>query len=97
MNGLMGVFFVALARVALVVGTAFVVSKTLPRMHNKTSRFAVLFLVCLLLWFTYGYVRHLAFGYHPSATSWPVALVFALLWASLCTFWGPQSYNSKTQ
>ena len=49
MNSLMGFFFVILARVALVVGTALVLSKILPRMPKKTSRFVLLFAVCLLL------------------------------------------------
>ena len=97
MNGLMGFFVVVLTRIALVVGTAFVLSKTVPRMPNKTSRFVFLFVVCLLLWFTYGYVKDWAEGYHASAMNWPVALIFALLWASLINFLGPQSHNSKTQ
>ena len=93
----MGNFFAMLARVALVVGTAFVLSKTLPRIPNKTSRFILLFVVCLLLWFAYGYVKHWAYGYHTSPMSWPVALIFAFVWASLMTLWGPQSHNSNTR
>ncbi len=93
----MGFFFVMLVRVALVVGTALVLSKTMPRIPKKTSRFVLLFAVCLLLWFTYGYVKHWALGDHTSAMSWPVALIFALLWASLLHFLGPQSDDSKTQ
>ena len=88
MNGLMAFLFVACARAAMVVGTAIALSKILPRMANKATRFILLFLVCLLLWFTYGYVKH-AVGYHTSG-SWPVALIVALLWASLLTFWGPE-------
>jgi hypothetical protein len=97
MKAMLAVFFGLLAVGALVAGTAFVLSKALPRMPNKASRFVLFFVVCVPLGFGYDYVKHWALGYHPSAMSWPVALIVALLWATLCTFWGPQSHNSNTQ
>lgn len=97
MNAFMGGVLVGLARISVVVGMALILGKTVPRMRSKASRFIVLFVACLLIWFAYGYVKHLAFGYHESMMSSPVALIFALLWALLYPFWGPPSQNSKTR
>jgi hypothetical protein len=90
-------FFGVLAVGALTVGMAFVISKTLPRMHNKASRFVLFFVVCVPFGSAYDYIKHWALGSHGSAMSWPAALILALLWAILCTFWGPQSHKSNTQ
>jgi hypothetical protein len=81
---------------ALLIGTGFVLSKSLPRMPNKASRFVLFFVVGVPLMFGYAHVKHWALGYHRPF-SWPVALILALLWAILCTFWGPQSHTSHTQ
>jgi hypothetical protein len=97
MKAMLAVFFGLLAVGALVLGMAFVLNKVLPRMPNKTSRFVLFFVVGVPLGLAYDYVKHWALGYHRSATSWPVALILALLWATLCTFWGPVSHNSNTQ
>jgi hypothetical protein len=80
---------------ALVIGTGFVLSKSLPRMHNKASRFVLFFVVGVPLVLGYAHVKHWALGYHRPV-SLPVALILALLWAILCAFWGPQSHTTHT-
>ena len=100
MKGMLDVFVGLLAVGALVVGTGFVLSKAFPRMRSKTSRFVLFFVVGVPLGLAYHNIKHWALGYHRPAMSWPVglvALILALLWATLCTFWGPQSHNSNTQ
>ena len=94
---MLAVFLGLLAVTALVVGTAFVLSKAVPRMPNKLSRFILLFVVGLLLWLIYGYVKHWALRYHESPMSLPAALIGALLWALLYPLWGPPSQNSKAR
>ena len=95
-----GLLLGLLAVGALLIGTVFVLSKSLLRMPNKVSRFVLFFVVGVPLVFGYDHVKHWALGYHRPFSrpfSWPVALILALLWAILCTFWGPQSHTSHTQ
>jgi len=81
---MLSVFFGVLAVGVLSVGTAFGISKALPRLPRKTSRFIFFFVVSVPFGFAYDYIKHWALGYYRSAISWPAALILALLWAALC-------------
>jgi hypothetical protein len=89
---------------AMLAGMAFIVSKIVPRMPNKASRFVVLFVLGVPYGMAYGYSKALVHGYwlhRYTEMSWTEALILALpgavLIAILCTFWLPLSRNSNIQ
>ena len=88
------VLFGIFARCAIAVGIAFILSKTVPSMHNKVCRFVFLFVLWVPLNFVINYVNVRLLGYHKM--SWTGALVIALLVATLFTLWPPQLHNSNT-
>src|SRR4029450_7704861 len=80
--------------VAMVVGMAFILSKTLPCMPNKASRFALLFVLWVPVGFLYDYSNILRDGYYHRM-SWTGALICAALWVTLGTFLFSPSLNSN--
>ncbi|HLX85818.1 MAG TPA: hypothetical protein VKR59_18105 [Terriglobales bacterium] len=84
--------------VLLLAGMALIVSKIVPRMPNKASRFVVLFVLGVPFSVAYGYSKYWPYGH--SKMSWTEALIVALpgslISAILCTFWGPASEGSRT-
>ncbi len=83
------------ARVAIGVAMAFILSKTVPRMPNKMCRFVFLFVLCLPLNFGVNYVNVQLLGYHKMG--WTGASIIALLLAIWGTFlYSPQPHNSNT-
>ena len=89
---------------AMLVGMAFILSKIVPRMHNKASRFVVLFVLGVPYGMAYGYSKVWSHGYwlhRYTEMSWTEALILALpgalFSAILFTFWLPLSGNSNTQ
>jgi hypothetical protein len=83
------------ARLAIVVGAAFILGKTVPSMPNKVCRFVFLFALCVPLNFVVNYVNVRLLGYHNMG--WTAACVIALLFAAFGTFWPPEPRNSNTQ
>lgn len=84
---------------AMAVGMAFILSKTVSRMRNRASRFAVLFLLGVPFAMVYGYSKVWLLG--DSKMSWTEALILALPVALLCaivfTFWLPLFENPNSQ
>jgi predicted membrane protein len=84
---------------AMLLGVSFLLSKIVPRMPNKASRFVVMFVLGMPYGMLYGYSK--VWVHASSDMSWTEALILALpgalLGAILFTFWGPQSRNSKIQ
>ena len=78
---------------AIALGMAFVLSKTVPSMPNKVSRFVFLFVLCVPLNFVSNYVNVRCLGYHR--LGWNAACVIALLLATLGTFSLPQPRDSN--
>jgi hypothetical protein len=82
------------ARCAIAVGAAFILSKTLPRVPRKVYRFVFLFVLCVPLNFTINYVNVSFLGYHEMG--WTGTFIIALLVAICGTFWATQPHNSNT-
>jgi chromate transport protein ChrA len=78
---------------ALLVGLAFVLSKTAPRIPNKVHRFVFLFVLGVLFSFVLNYFDVLLAGYHKMG--WIGISIIALLLAALGTFWQPGPRNSN--
>jgi hypothetical protein len=79
--------FGIIARIALVVGLASVLSKTMPSMRNAVSRFVLVFLVCVPWNFVINYFDVRLLGYHNM--SWAGQFIIALLVAVFFTFFPP--------
>lgn len=90
---LSGVGFVV-ARTALVLVGAFILSKTLPSIPNKLWRFVFLFILIVPFGLLYDYLHVQLLG--SSKTSWTFTVIWALLCAVVLTFWGPQLRKSDT-
>jgi len=86
------IFLGIVARCAIVVGVAFILSRTVPR--NKVCRFVFLFVLCVPLNFVINYVDVSFLGYHKM--DWPGAFIIALIVAICGTFWPQQTHNSNT-
>jgi hypothetical protein len=82
------------ARCAIVVGLAFLFSRTLLIMPNKVWRFVFLFVLCVPLNFFINEVDVHLRGHHKMG--WTEASIGALLFAAIGTFWRPQPHNSTT-
>lgn len=72
------------ARCAIAVGVAFILSKAVPSMANKVSRFVFLFVLCVPLNFVSNYVDVRLLGYHKMG--WAGASIIALLVATFGLF-----------
>jgi len=84
------------ARVAILVAMAFILSITVPRMPNKICRFLFLFVLCLPLNFGVNYVNVQLLGYHKMG--WTGASIIALVLAIWGTFlYSPQPHDSNTR
>jgi predicted membrane protein len=88
-----------IAYAAMLLGMSFLLSKILPRMTSKASRFVVMFALGVPFGMLYGYSK--VWVHASSDMSWTEALTLALpgafLGAILLTFWGPRSRNSNIQ
>ena len=73
-----------IAGCAILVGFAFILSKTVPIMPNKVCRFLFLFILCVPLNFVVNYVNVWTLGYHKMG--WTGAVVIALIFATYGTF-----------
>jgi hypothetical protein len=83
------------ARVAIAVAIAFILSITVPRMANKMCRFVFLFVLFLPVNFGVNYVNVQLLGYQKMG--WTGASIIALLVALWGAFlYPPQSHNSNT-
>jgi len=80
------------ARCTIVVGLAFILSRTMPR--NKAYRFVFLFVLLVPVIFVINYVDVWTRGYHKMDWTW--AFIIAFLVAICGTFWPIQPHNSKT-
>jgi hypothetical protein len=83
-----------IASCAILVGFAFILSKTVPSMPDKVCRFVFLFVLCVPLNFVVNYVNVWTLGYHKMG--WTGSFIIALLFATWGTFWPPQPHNSNT-
>jgi len=81
-------------QVAIALGTAFILSKTVTRMPDKLCRFTFLFVLGVPLNFVINYVNVAFLGYHKMG--WLGVAIIALILAALGTIWLPQSLNSNT-
>lgn len=82
-----------IASCAIVVGFAFILSKTVASVPNKVCRFVVLFVLCVPLNFVINYVNVRLLGYHKMG--WTGASIIALVFATFRTFLPPQPHNSN--
>jgi hypothetical protein len=80
--------FGIVARLALSLGMAFALSRTMPSMRNGVSRFVLVFLVCVPWNFAINYFDVRLLGYHHMSSTG--AFVIALLVAALFAFFPPQ-------
>jgi hypothetical protein len=83
------------ATLAIVVGFAFILGRTVPSIPNKVSRFMFLFLLFIPLDRVINYVNVWAFGYHEGG-GWTWTLIIALVAATYATFLPPRPHNSDT-
>ena len=81
--------FGIVARLALSVGMAFALSRTMPSMRNGVSRFVLVFVVCVPWNFAINYFDIRLLGYHYM--SWTGTFVIALLVAAFYAFFPPQA------
>jgi hypothetical protein len=79
------IFVGIVARCAIIVGIAFLLTRTVPR--NKVWRFVFLFVLCVLLNLVVNYVDVLLLGYHKDGLDWAIHYFFACchLWNFLAT------------
>ena len=80
-----------IASCAILVGFAFILSKTVASVTNKVCRFVVLFVLCVPLNFVINYVNVRLLGYHKMG--WTGASIIALVFATFRTFLPPQPQN----
>ena len=81
------------AMIAIYLGSAFILSKTVPSIPNNwVYRVVFLFVLGVPLSFVLNYVNVRLFGYHKMGWGGAsiIALLIALFFASFGTFWEPQ-------
>lgn len=81
------------ARIAILFGSAFILSKTAPSIPNKwVYRFLFLFVLGVPLNFVVNYFDVRVLGYHKMGWGGAsiIALLLALFLATFGTFWEPQ-------
>jgi predicted tellurium resistance membrane protein TerC len=89
------VFVGIVANLAIVVGLAFALSRTVRRLpQNKLYHFAFLFVMWVPVNFSINYVNVQTLGFHKM--SWTGALIIALILATFGTFLSSQSDNPNT-
>jgi predicted tellurium resistance membrane protein TerC len=89
--GLVGI----VANLAVLVGLAFVLSRTVPRLpKNKLYRFAFLLIVWVPVNFVINFINVQTRGFHKM--SWTGAFIIALILAAFQTLLSSQSHNSNT-
>jgi hypothetical protein len=94
-KAMLPIFVAIVARCAIGVGLAFILSRTVPSMpRNKVFRFALLFVLCVPLNFVINYFNVWTLGYHKM--SWTGAFVIALLFALYGTLSPSQPHNPNT-
>jgi hypothetical protein len=80
------------AFVPIFAGMAFILDKTIPRMFNKASQFAFLFVLGVPFIFVMNYVNVWTLGYHK--IGWAAACVEALVLAAFVSFlWSPRPHD----
>ncbi len=82
-----------IARIAIAVGMAFILSKTVPSIPNKwVYRFVFLFVVGVPFNFVVNYVNVRLLGYHEMGwgAASVISLFIALFFATFGAFWEPQ-------
>jgi len=88
-----------IAYCAMLLAMSFLLSKIVPRMPNKASRFVVIFALEVPFVMLYGYSK--VWVHASSEMSLTEALILALpcalIGAIVFTFWGPRSRNSNIQ
>ena len=89
---MLSIFVGIVARCAIIVGVAFILSRTVPR--NKVYRFVFLLVLCVPLNFVINYADVSFLGYHRMG--WTGTFIIALLFAICGTFWPPQTHNSNS-
>jgi hypothetical protein len=85
--------FGIVAECVIIVGLAFILSKTVPSMPNKVCCFVFLFVLWVPVNFLINYIRVRAFG--TTGMSWTGASIIALILATWGTFLSSQQ-NSNT-
>jgi hypothetical protein len=83
------------ASLAIGVGFAFILSRTVPRMPNKVCRFFFLFVLCVPFNFVINSINTWAVGYHKASRT--ADIIIALLLAAYWTFLPPQPHIPNTQ
>ena len=91
---MLSIFFAILVRLGILVGTAFILSRSVPRMRSKPCRFALLFVLSLPLTRLVNYFDVRLVGYHKMG--WTGTAIIALLLAAYGTFVLPQRDNPNT-
>jgi hypothetical protein len=91
---MLSIFSSVVAEIAIVLGVAVILSKTVPRMPNKVCRFVLLFVLWVPVTSVVNYVNIRTLGYHKMG--WTAASIIAVLLATCGTFWPPQPHNSNT-
>ncbi|MBI3475042.1 MAG: hypothetical protein HY010_04870 [Acidobacteria bacterium] len=93
---MLSIFVAIIARLAVLLGMAFILGKTVPRLpQNKVCRFVFLFVLCVPFNFIANYVNVWTLGYHKMGWTWN--LIFGLFFATWLTFLPPQEHNSNTR
>ncbi len=83
------------ASLAVLVGVAIVLSRTVPHLpRNKLCRFAFLLMVWVPVNFVINFINVQTRGYHKM--SWTAAFIIALVLASFQTLLSSQSHNPNT-
>lgn len=80
---------------SIILGMAFILSKTVAKTRNKVGRFFFLFALCVLFNFVINYIYIWAFGYHKMSLTGNI--IIALLLAGYGTFLPPQPHNPNAQ
>ena len=92
---MVSIFVAIIAKCALAVALALILSRTVPSMpQNKVYRFVLLFVLCVPLNVVINYVDVWTRGYHKMG--WTGTFIFALLLAAWLTFLPPQPHNPNT-
>jgi hypothetical protein len=93
---MLSIFVAIIARCAILVAVAFILTRTVPSMpQSKVYRFVLSFALFAPLNVVINYVNVWTLGYHKMG--WTETFIFALLFAAWLTFLPPsQPHNSNT-
>ena len=81
------------AELAILMGLAFILSKTLPRVPNRAWRFVLLFVLTVPMNFVVNRLNVALVGYHEMG--WTTSLIAAFLLAAFGMFCLPEAHNSS--